>query len=84
MRYRVDFDKVEVKATTTVIVDGKKRKRTRAFFQYMNPYNKNKDGFIKDRHEITKEIMAQRQAWLDECAAGVKEFDEAKKSKARV
>ena len=80
-RYTVDFDKVGVKATTTVIVDGKKRKRTRTFYQYQNPFNENKDGFMKSTHDIMRETSAERDAWLAECAAGVKAFDEARKKK---
>lgn len=62
---RIDFNEISVKATRRwVDEDGKKRQQTKKFFQTLNPFNRTKDGQIKSKDQITKEIFAERDAWL--------------------
>jgi len=44
--------------------DGKKRQKTRKFYQTVNPFNNNKDGSPKSESEIRTEIIAERDKWL--------------------
>ena len=60
------FDEVSVTATKRWKEDGKPRQKTKKFYQTINPFNKNTDGSAKTRQQIMVEIVAQRQAWLDE------------------
>lgn len=60
-----NFDEVSVTATKHFVdSDGKKRQKTKTFFQTLNPYNRNSDGLPKTRKEIYTEILAERDAWL--------------------
>jgi hypothetical protein len=33
--------------------------------QTINPFNRNKDGSVKTRAQIMKELLAERDAWLN-------------------
>ena len=64
---RVTFEKVLVKSTKYWKDEhGKPRQKTKEFFQTVNPFNKNADGTVKSREEIRGEIVAERNAWLQE------------------
>ena len=60
----VNFEKLSLKGTRKVIdSDGKKHQVTRNFSQTLNPYNRDKDGGIKSRDQILKEIHEEWNAW---------------------
>jgi hypothetical protein len=42
---------------------GKKCKRSKAFYQTLNPFNKNADGSVKTRSEILSELHAEARKW---------------------
>ena len=61
----IRFEEVSVKATKHwKDAKGRHRQETRKFFQTLNPFNKNADGFMKSPQEIMTEICAERDAWL--------------------
>lgn len=59
------FEKVVVRKrkTGTCVRCEKRRARTRAFFQTINPWNKNADGKAKSEYEILDELHAAASAW---------------------
>lgn len=62
---RINFDEVAIKATKTwTDAGGKKRQKTRKFYQTISPFNLNKAGLPKGREEIWPELRAERDAWL--------------------
>lgn len=62
---RTTFYEVAVSATKRwTDAGGKKRQKTRKFWQTLSPFNKCADGSIKTREQILIEIQAQRDAWL--------------------
>lgn len=62
---KVYFEEVSVKAVKRwVDENGKKHQQTKKFYQTINPFNKDKDGFPKNREQILAEIKAERDAWL--------------------
>lgn len=63
---RVVFEEVSIKATRVWKEDGKRRQQTRKFSQTIHPWNKNPDGTIKTREEITAELMRDAAAWNPE------------------
>ena len=62
---RVSFDEVRVTGhrAGTCVVCQKKRLRTMHFWQTINPYNRNADGYPKSREEILAEVRRERDAW---------------------
>ena len=44
-------------------VCGKRRKRSKRFWQTYNPFNKRVDGKIKTSQEICGEVVAEGKAW---------------------
>jgi hypothetical protein len=44
--------------------DGRRRQKTEKFYQTVNPFNKNKDGSLKTREQIYKEVCQERDKWL--------------------
>ena len=42
----------------------KKTQATKKFCQTLNPYNRNKNGDVKSREEIVREINEQKREWL--------------------
>ncbi len=36
------------------------------FYQTLNPFNRNSDGFVKSRQEIMKEINSERENWMSQ------------------
>lgn len=63
---RRTFHEVAIRATKrfTDAATGKRRTRTRKFFQTLNPYNKLPDGRVKGADDIRTEIKAERDAWM--------------------
>lgn len=57
----------EVRATRsksgTCAVCGKTARRQTAFFQTLNPFNKNADGYPKTRYEIMLELNVRLDEW---------------------
>jgi len=60
------FQEVAVKGVKRWTEDGKRKQKTKRFFQTINPFNKNKSGQQKGRSEIMKEILAEREEWLNQ------------------
>jgi len=61
------FEEVKIKATRHwKDTAGRWRQETRTFMQTLNPFNKNAAGLVKNRIEIERELLAERQKWLDE------------------
>lgn len=59
------FEKISIKKTKKWIDEnGKKRQKTKEFFQTLNPFNKNSKGQVKTRHEIAKEIKERADEWF--------------------
>ncbi|MDR3464207.1 MAG: hypothetical protein P4L76_18035 [Beijerinckiaceae bacterium] len=62
-RTRVTFDEVKAVGTRYEVVDGKKRRRQKTFYQTVNPFNKNADGSVKTRAEVYVAVKAEAHAW---------------------
>jgi hypothetical protein len=61
----VKFDVIKLKAKRTFTdSSGKKRQLTKTFSQTVNPWNKNKNGTIKDRSQIISELETEIAAWM--------------------
>lgn len=64
---RTTFEEVAISATKRWTDEaGKKRQKTRKFWQTLSPFNKCADGSLKTRDQIMVEIKAQRAAWLQQ------------------
>lgn len=62
---KVFFQEVSVKATKHWFDEsGKKRQKTKRFFQTLSHFNKNQDGTVKTQKQILVEIKAEREEWL--------------------
>jgi hypothetical protein len=62
---RVHFNEISVKGVKRwVDENGKKRQKTRKFYQTVNPFNKDADGNVKTPSQIIAEITSERDAWL--------------------
>lgn len=70
MRISMTFDKVTLTATKYVMVDGKKRRRQKTFWQTFNPYNVNSDGRQKSRPEIATELATEAKRWREDSSLG--------------
>lgn len=67
MSRRIVFEKVSIKAIKRwVEPSGRKRQSTREFWQTISPFNRNAEGLTKSRHEIMREIEAERDTWMKE------------------
>jgi hypothetical protein len=62
----VRFQQVKLKGVRFWYENGKKRQETKIFFQTINPFNKNRAGLPKDRSEIFRELIIERDQWLRE------------------
>jgi len=62
---KVNFQEVRLYATKSVKCPdcGKRLKRSRKFYQTMNPFNKLPDGTVKSADDIYRELRAQAKAW---------------------
>lgn len=62
---RINFEEVSLKATKRWIDEaGKKRQKTKKFYQTISPFNKNKDGTVKTRDQILEEVTKERNMWM--------------------
>lgn len=61
-----NFEKVSLPGTRTIVVDGKKKRQSKTFYQTLNPFNRNEDGTVKTRAEIMTELTAERKRWMEE------------------
>lgn len=63
----ITFKPVKLRATKTgKCLCGKTLKRTYTFEQTINPFNKNKDGTIKNRYDIWSELKIEAEEWKKE------------------
>lgn len=60
---RIHFNEVSLTAARTVLIDGKKRRRQKRFWQTINPWNTRADGLPKTREDILAELRAEAAAW---------------------
>ena len=58
------FQEVSIKATKSYIDGGKRRTKTKKFYQTLNPFNVNAAGVPKTQSEIMVDLRAEMQAWL--------------------
>lgn len=67
-RTSISFEQVSMSnsKTGTCPVCGKKASRSKTFMQTINPFNTNKDGFVKSREEIRVELREKIEAWRKE------------------
>ena len=58
MRHSISFDEIKDSLKVSGICEkcGKKRTRTVSDFQYLNPFNKDKEGFPKTAFKIREEL----------------------------
>ena len=62
----ITFQEVSIKATKKYIdVDGKKRQKTKKFYQTISPFNKNPDGTVKTKADIMEQILKEKEEWLN-------------------
>lgn len=62
---RIAFEEVAIKAVKRWTDEaGKARQKTKRFSQTVSPYNKNTDGTVKTREQITAEIKEARDKWM--------------------
>jgi hypothetical protein len=66
----ITFTEVVVMATYRWNENGKKRQKTKKFYQTISPFNKNLNGEIKTIDEIYLELYAERDAWIKRCEEG--------------
>jgi len=61
----VNFEKVSLTAIKSCKCKGcgKTIRRQKKFYQTINPFNKNKDGRVKTRKEILKELKERIATW---------------------
>jgi predicted RNA-binding Zn-ribbon protein involved in translation (DUF1610 family) len=62
------FNEVAIKGSKTNVCPkcGKKQRRTQKFYQTLNPYNTNKEGFPKSGKEILAELLIEEARWKQE------------------
>lgn len=59
------YEEVSIKGTKRWKDEsGKSRQKTKKFYQTLSPWN-TKDGRLKTRNEIMKEIQAEREEWMN-------------------
>lgn len=61
---RITFEEISCKATKVWIENGRRRQRTKKFWQTLSPFNRNADGTLKTDVQIRAELVAERDAWL--------------------
>jgi hypothetical protein len=60
------FEKVSIKRKRSYRdSEGKKRQKTKEFYQTLNPFNKTKDGKLKTESQIRVEIEAEAKKWME-------------------
>ena len=73
---RIIFEEVKMRGEKKCTCEGcgKKLKRQKTFSQTINPFNKTKDGKIKDRTDIYSELQVKIAEWQgkpEKCGACV-------------
>lgn len=62
---RINFEEVSLVATKRWTDEsGKKKQKTKKFYQTISPFNKNKDGTVKTRDQIFEEVKLERDMWV--------------------
>jgi hypothetical protein len=61
--YRYDAVKHTTKKRVSCRSCGKSFYRQRTFYQTINPFNKNAEGYPKSRSEIWTELKAESESW---------------------
>lgn len=62
---KVNFNEVSITRTKSRKCGcGKRRTRTQKFFQTINPFNRTKDGVVKTREDIYRELEAEAYEWM--------------------
>jgi len=61
----VTFDEISLTGVKNVKCSGcgKKLKRQQRFFQTLNPFNKDKNGMVKSKHQIYTELEEDIKKW---------------------
>ncbi len=61
------YEQVKFRVTKRMkCADGKTRTRTMTFINTINPFNKNPDGTVRNRHDVLKCVKAQGLKWKEE------------------
>lgn len=71
---KVTFDTVKLTGVRYVIVNGKRKRQQKVFYQTVNPYNRNHDGSVKSRAEVVMSVREEVLNWQKEgasCATAV-------------
>ena len=62
----VKFEEIKFQATKTGKCQcGQRVKRSKTFTQTMNPWNRNKEGLLKNRDEIIEELEVEAIKWKE-------------------
>ena len=74
----IRFDEISTSCSSTgnCPVCGKRVRRSRTFAQTVSPFNRNPDGTVRTRAQISAAVLAERSAWVPDftheaCAEGV-------------
>jgi hypothetical protein len=68
MRTTINFTEVKLQGrkTSKCVVCGKRRSRSKTFWQTLNPFNKKADGSVKSRRDIMEELRGKIKLWEKE------------------
>jgi hypothetical protein len=67
---RISYRKISIQGTKPWRgSDGHRYRKTKTFWQTVNPHNKNADGSQKTGEQIYKEICRDRDEWLNSAEA---------------
>lgn len=59
------FKEISIKGKKSWIDEnGKRRQKTKKFFQTINPFNRNDDGTVKTEKQILSELVKMRNEWM--------------------
>lgn len=63
---KIKFEVVKYRKTTAITCSycGKKNKRTKTFYQTINPFNKNSDGTVKTKKDIQDDLVLSASNWI--------------------
>lgn len=61
---RTYFEEVTRYGRATWKVDGKRRTKRHKVTHTINPWNRNDDGTVRSREEVTARVEAELQAWI--------------------
>lgn len=65
---RVNFQEISVRGVRRWKdpITGKQRQETKKFYQTISPFNRTKEGEVKNRNQIMEEIRVERDKWESE------------------